>query len=510
LSILVMPAIDSVLSVHPLGEPVHVLQEALPVDTMGNRYHVEWDPHSPVTAFGHLVFFFQFLATGQLWSEFVRGCPLVYTSNNAPKVGDVLGTWLLTTLAGASRYAHTTALIGDKVNPPALGMDKVVSEDSLRRSFQECDGAAVESWQANTLVNTCRPFLKVPWICDLDVTVKTLYGKQEGAEVGYNPHKKGRPSHAYHTLFIRHARLALDVFVQPGNRHEPVHGREHVWRVLDSLPADEKPFLICGDANYGTNDYLVEAEQRNLKYLFRMRANPAIKTLIQQLDRVGKWQRFDDLYSYQEAVLKIGKWDKPRRLIFIAKKVRESRKQEDTPLLDHANLSVMREPAYEFAVLVTNIDESAHACVELYHKRGDMENNYDELKNHWGWGGFMTKDLLRCQVAARFNAIFFNWWNLFTRCAEPRRPRESVTSRPLLLHAVGQIVKSGRQTTLRLTSSHGEREQAQSLLTRLSLFLSGVANTAEQLTSAERWARICAPIIAAFTGNRAVAVLPSG
>jgi hypothetical protein len=29
--------------------------------------------------------------------------------------------------------------------------------------------------------------------------VKTLYGEQEGAEIGYNPHKPGRPSHAYHT-----------------------------------------------------------------------------------------------------------------------------------------------------------------------------------------------------------------------------------------------------------------------------------------------------------------------
>ena len=505
-----MPAIDSALRVHPPSEAACGPQTALPVDTLGNRYHVEWDPHAPVTALGHLVFFFQFLATGHLWSEFVRGCPLVYRSNNAPEVGDVLGTWLLTTLAGASRYAHTTALMGDKVNPPALGMNRVVSEDSLRRSFEDCDEEAVQLWQAKTLVDTCRPFLQVPWICDLDVTVKTIYGKQEGAEIGYNPHKKGRPSHAYHTMFIRHVRLALDVYVQPGNRHEPVHGRQNVWRVIDSLADNEKPFLICGDANYGTSDYLLEAEERSQRYLFRMRANPAIKKLIQQVDLDGKWHPYNDTFSYQEKVVKIGKWDRPRRLIFIRKKVRESRKQEDTPLLEHANLTVMTKPEYEFAVLVTNIHESAFACVDLYHKRGDVENNYDDLKNHWGWGGFMTKDLLRCQVAARFNAIFFNWWNLFTRCAEPKRPRESVTSRPLLLHAVGQVIKSGRQTTLRLTSSHGERELAQSLLTRLSMFLSGIANTAEQLTSTERWARICAPIIAAFIGDRAVAALPSG
>ena len=53
----------------------------------------------------------------------------------------------------------------------------------------------------------------MPWILDADVTVKTLYGKQEGAVVGYNPHKSGRPSHTYHTYMIANLRLILEVEV---------------------------------------------------------------------------------------------------------------------------------------------------------------------------------------------------------------------------------------------------------------------------------------------------------
>ena len=30
---------------------------------------------------------------------------------------------------------------------------------------------------------------------DLDSSVKTVYGNQEGANVGYNPHKKGKKSY---------------------------------------------------------------------------------------------------------------------------------------------------------------------------------------------------------------------------------------------------------------------------------------------------------------------------
>ena len=49
---------------------------------------------------------------------------------------------------------------------------------------------------------------------DIDSTIKPLYGQQEGAVVGYNPHKPGRPSHCYHTHLMANLRLVLGVDVQ--------------------------------------------------------------------------------------------------------------------------------------------------------------------------------------------------------------------------------------------------------------------------------------------------------
>jgi hypothetical protein len=106
---------------------------------------------------------------------------------------------------------------------------------------------------------------------DLDVTIKPIFGHQEGAEIGYNPHKAGRPSHAYHTLFVRRLRLALDVEVHPGKEHAAMHGMENVWRVLERLPAQRRPWLLCGDANYGNERVMVECESHHQKYLFRQR-----------------------------------------------------------------------------------------------------------------------------------------------------------------------------------------------------------------------------------------------
>jgi hypothetical protein len=90
-------------------------------------------------------------------------------------------------------------------------------------------------------------------------------------------------------------------------------------------------------------------------------------------------------------------------------------------------------------------------------------------------------------------ALVYNWWNLFVRCAEPERAREAITSRPMLLHAVGRLIKSGGQTTLRLTSHHAEASHIQSVLSKLSLFLSGLINAAEQLPSQEALAADLAP-----------------
>jgi hypothetical protein len=49
---------------------------------------------------------------------------------------------MLGLLAGHRRYAHITALRDETVAAQALGMDKVVSEDSLRRALERIDETA--------------------------------------------------------------------------------------------------------------------------------------------------------------------------------------------------------------------------------------------------------------------------------------------------------------------------------------------------------------------------------
>src|SRR5919199_8012 len=88
-------------------------------------------------------------------------------------------------------------------------------------------------------------------VLDADTTVKPLYGDQEGAVVGYNPAKPGRPSHTYHSFMIGTLRLMLEVAVRPGDQHAPKHGAPDLWGLLDRLGPGRQPWLLRGDNAWG-------------------------------------------------------------------------------------------------------------------------------------------------------------------------------------------------------------------------------------------------------------------
>jgi hypothetical protein len=82
-----------------------------------------------------------------------------------------------------------------------------------------------------------QPILTELWILDADTTIKPLYGHQEGAAVGYNPHKPGRPSHAYHTFAVAGVRLVLDVAVDAGSLGRAQVKPSSPVRVISTRPA---------------------------------------------------------------------------------------------------------------------------------------------------------------------------------------------------------------------------------------------------------------------------------
>jgi hypothetical protein len=193
--------------------------------TFAGPVRVEWDDQSSLTPLGQVAFFIEFLNVSGRFEAWIGSCPLRYTSGNAPLVRDVLGTAMLSMLAGHKRYAHITALRSDSVLPELLGMTKIVSEDTVRRALKAIDERAGLEWLQRHIDLCTHPLLAEKYILDIDTTVKPLYGHQEGAVVSYNPKKPGRPSHVHHTYMLAGLRLIMGVETAAGNEHSALRAR---------------------------------------------------------------------------------------------------------------------------------------------------------------------------------------------------------------------------------------------------------------------------------------------
>jgi DDE family transposase len=202
--------------------------------------------------------------------------------------------------------------------------------------------------------------------------------------------------------------------------------------------------------------------------------------------------------------LRLEGWSRQRQVVILRRRLKEAIAGHDGAgqlALGFVEI-VPGAEAYEYGVLVTCLEEEVLTLAQLYRDRADSENPFDELKNQWGWGGFTTRDLARCQIMARFIALIYNWWNLFVRLAEPDRHLEAITSRPLLLSAIAERSRHARQTTLRVASSHAKAGWAASVLSGIARFLRELVQSAEQLTAGQRWHRILAHAVRGFLNGR--------
>ncbi len=469
-------------------------QQPQVVDTLGGRMHVRWDEHCAATPHGQLVFFAEFLAATGVFERWVSACPLQYSSGNAPSKRDVLGTLMLGLLAGHRRYAHITALRGDAVAAQALGMRKVLSEDALRRAMQRIDEAASQAWMRPALMHSVREALDKPWVLDIDASIKPLYGRQEGAEVGYNPTKPMRPSHVLHTFLVSNLRLVLDVQLSTGKQHTSGHAKQALGQLLDEL-GDQRPALVRGDSGYGNEGILVQLEERDQPYLLRLRQTANVKRLVAMAFSRTDWSRPDTQGCQMiEAQVQLHGWTQARRVVIVRQRLRGGIARQRR--IDSRQLQLDLQPAvfeageqlWEYAVLVTDVDYPIEAIAQLYRDRADAENAFDELKNQWGLGGFTTQDMTRCQTMARACALVYNWWSWYCRAAHPTARMEAITSRPLLLAAVGTAASHANQTTLYLTPLHGKAGILKQLIANVGAALQHVRDTAEQFKDLDRWA----------------------
>ena len=492
----------------------------LRVATPGGVFQVRWDENASASALGQLAFFGEFLEVSGLFEHWVKSCPLHYTSPNAPEVRDVLGTWLLSILDGQRRYAHINGLRGDAVAPQILAMTRIISDESLRRALKALAPSVSKNctedeqlkrqaqldkstaWMDAALRESTYAALSTDWILDCDTTVKLLYGNQDGAEIGYNPTKPGRPSHNIHTYWVANLRLVLDAEVKGGKTQPAKYSLPGLMRLLKALPPEKRPQLVRGDTAFGNDPVMVELESIGQKYLTKLRQTAGVKRLIERNWSRQDWQDVGQGSEAVEAQLKLAGWAHARRVVVVRSPLKakpaavqglagkKSKRQENFDFEDTDPLK-----RWDYAVLVTNSNYELKAIGQLYRDRADCENGFDELKNQWGWGGYTTQDLERCNLSARAVALTYNWWSWYVRLAHPSTRLEAITSRPLLLAGVARLTQHAGQSRLLLTLTHAAGDLIKSMVANVRKGLDTILATAPQLTKRERWTALVRYIV---------------
>ncbi|MBF0266675.1 MAG: transposase [Gammaproteobacteria bacterium] len=272
--------------------------------------------------------------------------------------------------------------------------------------------------------------------------------------------------------------------------------------LLKSLPIDGQPEFIRGDIAWGTDGVMSQLEELYVHYLFKLKKTPRIKDLISKNHCEGNWTYIDKNWEAKEDRIQLHGWEKSRRVVIVRRQLSskevlglgyEVNGQQQLAFIEEPeNMQVytVKRHRGEYSVLVTDLDANVVSIFYHYRDRADCENNFDEIKNQWGWGGFSTQKLSSCQLISRIIALVFNWWNFFVRLAIPDKHHEAITSRPLLLSSIGKLTETGRQRKMTIISTHGDTKKLKLAYTRLVDFFKRLKSIAPQFSFQECWALI--------------------
>src|SRR5262244_2990282 len=247
--------------------------------------------------------------------------------------------------------------------------------------------------------------------------------------------------------------------------------------------------------------------QADIRYLFRLRATANVKRALERAMAERDWSDAGHGWQGKETTLRLMGWSRQRRVVLLRRPFNRPLALLDhtdpgQPLLGFAEVLGGKREVWEYAALVTSLDSEILTLGQLYRDRADCENAFDELKNHWGWGGFTSRDLKRCRLLAASVALIYNWWSLFVRLADPDQHREVITSRPLLLQAIARKTQHAGRTTLSVSSTHGEQQTARRAYLRIARYFAGLRAKAEQLDAVQRWYRILSEALRKYLHGR--------
>lgn len=414
-----------------------------------------------VTPFGGLSVFIDFLRRIGFCEQVRREMPVHLQSPNALPAEETFTAFVISVVAGARRFAHSSMLRADRALQALLGTRRIPTDSTIRNLFKRfTQGMVVRmyeplwAWQLERL-----PQREGGYSLDLDSTVFERYGRQEGARKGYNPKKPGRASHHPLLAVLGEAHFILHGWLRSGNTRADTGVVEFLKEALAKLGGWTRIRRVRADAGFFAEELLRYLEEQNLPYIIVARLTPWLK---REAARVTEWRALDATYAVGEFQLQLLGWERARRFVVVREQI-----QERKPPLGRKLFEV---PGYTFRVFVTNLADPPEEIWRDYNQRACVEQRIEELKSDLAADDFCLKEFFATEAAFLAILMLFNLLAEFQRATGMTGYRRPATLRVQVFLCGAILGRAGHRTVLHLSAAWGGLEKRNSLFDRLLLY----------------------------------------
>jgi hypothetical protein len=278
------------------------------------------------------------------------------------------------------------------------------------------------------------------WI-DGDSTVKTVYGKQEGAEKGYNPHKRGALSYHHRLAFCKETKEILQGWFRCGSAYTSNGIVEFMKQLLAHLPKKIR-IIFRGDSGFFDGALIDFLEARGHGYLIKVK----LKGLVELLEG-KKWTAVSGHPDWEQCEFEHACKDWKRARRFVAVRIEKEDKE-----VKKKKKSQKEETSYDYFCYVLSENFTPWQTHKKYGERATCETWIDEGKNQMALAHIKTDNfianaaLFQCAILA-YNTV--KWMSLLSGDSTLMR-WEIQTVRAFLIRAAGKLLIGSRQQRLKV------------------------------------------------------------
>lgn len=408
---------------------------------MDDKFDIRYTDR-PITPFGGLTIVKDFYQKSGL-KEVITALPLPQPgSNRGYDPVDIIEGFLVSVILGARRLAHSGLLRHDKVVSEMFGWSKgMASESTFSRFFKKFD----VDFNDELFIELNRWWfqkLEVKYhTVDIDSTVITRYGNQEGVEVGYNPQKHGRGSHHPLIAFASEAKMVIQSWMRTGDSVSNTDLEDFIEVMLKTI--DQSMIgLIRADSGFFSETVLENFEKHDLKYIVAAKMYPG---LTQKIFDASRWIPHADGIDICSFDYQCRQWSGSRRFIAVRKSKSKHPKSGGKSLFEEDD----QFSDYLYSAFVTNLTLSDELIWELYRHRAEAETQIRELKESYGLDGFCCEAFGATEAAFRLVGVAYNLMSLYKIALINTKHDPTLATLKFQCIAIASfLVRHSRKTTL--------------------------------------------------------------